>query len=135
MRTASTPWSCSISLRRENDASGNPLSSGPQDVPFGDALDDPYEVEARLRRAQVAILNPSISNMSTFLDMSDEDVAQAREHKPAGSKEQLAFSREAIVLDVTGPTLTDVSLVDLPVRRNILLLLVFLPMCSNWLSV
>lgn len=34
--------------------------------------------------------------------------------KPLGSTKQLAFSRNVVVLEITGPNVTDLTLVDLP---------------------
>jgi hypothetical protein len=51
------PWSCQITLRKEYDASNNPLSR-PEVVSFGPRINNPEDVELMLRRAQAAILCP-----------------------------------------------------------------------------
>ena len=64
-----------------------------------------------LRRAQAAILNPTIP-LSHFLD-ADIDTVRAGGVKVLGSK-PLAFSRNVICVDLAGPELVDLSFVDLP---------------------
>ena len=49
------PWRCIVSLRRHPDDEGGKLLT----IPFGEEITRPDEVEARLRKAQLAILNPS----------------------------------------------------------------------------
>ncbi|TRM58015.1 P-loop containing nucleoside triphosphate hydrolase protein [Schizophyllum amplum] len=89
-------WSCVVSLRiNENGQSRN--------VPFGDIILDPEEVEKRVRKAQKAILNPS-QPISDFLH-EDADLQIVNEER---------FSSNTICLQITGPSLTDLSFCDLP---------------------
>lgn len=54
-------WSCQIKLRREvNDSDGSPIVPSEPEFSFGDLITDPKDVEKMLRRAQLAILNPSV---------------------------------------------------------------------------
>jgi hypothetical protein len=64
------------------------------------------DVPALLRRAQLAVLNPTI-DPATFAQMSDE---QCRDYS---SRSSLRFTRNVVVLDVIGADV-DVTLVDLP---------------------
>jgi hypothetical protein len=77
---------------------------------FGPALYDPDVVEATIRRAQLAILNPSVQTSKTVA----YNLPQEEEKKPLEFTKQLAFSRNVIVLEIAGPTVTDLTLVDLP---------------------
>jgi len=74
-----------------------------QNIPFGLVIRDKKLVEERIRRAQRAILCPSV-NPETFLSGPDED---------SGSRE-LTFSKNCVSLEISGPELTDLSFCDLP---------------------
>ncbi|GAA6020454.1 hypothetical protein JCM10207_000005 [Rhodosporidiobolus poonsookiae] len=114
LRCVDTPWSCQISLRFERDADNKPVETV-REVPFGAALSDPTAVEAALRRAQLAILNPSVDDVQYFLGMSDGEVDQAKKGKSlAKSKRQLSFSTNLVCLDISGPSVVDLAFVDLP---------------------
>ncbi|KAL1714452.1 P-loop containing nucleoside triphosphate hydrolase protein [Schizophyllum commune] len=89
-------WSCVVSLRiTENGQARN--------IPFGDIILDPKDVEKRVRKAQKAILNPSQPVMA-FLN-EDADLKTVNEER---------FSSNTICLQITGPNLTDLSFCDLP---------------------
>jgi hypothetical protein len=77
---------------------------------FGPVITDPEEVEATIRRAQLAILNPSVP-LQQFVGyaLPAEEV-----DNPLGSTKQYAFSRNVIVLEISGADVTDLTLVDLP---------------------
>ncbi|GAA5887910.1 hypothetical protein JCM6882_000799 [Rhodosporidiobolus microsporus] len=114
MRHSSNDWSCKVSLRFETDKSGKPVESV-KEISFGDVLSDPKEVEAILRRAQLAILNPSVTDVAYFLGMNDEDVQRAKQgNKPSASAEQLTFSTNVVCVDVVGSAVTDLTCLDLP---------------------
>lgn len=118
-------WSCRISLRLEFSTQGQPL----QDVSeqrFGDIITDKNEVEVALRRAQLAILNPTVS-FGEILAMNEEQLK-----KGIPNHEPLLFSRNVVCVDLegavhsecfwsvffltgkTGPDLTDLYFVDVP---------------------
>ena len=103
-------WSCRISIRWEFDEDGERLDEV-SEVPFGKLITDKDDVEPMLRRAQAAILNPSIP-LSHFLE-ADMKTIRAGGVKVLGSK-PLAFSRNVICVDLAGPDLGDLSFVDLP---------------------
>ncbi|KZV84495.1 P-loop containing nucleoside triphosphate hydrolase protein [Exidia glandulosa HHB12029] len=94
---------CIVALRfieHEDGTAINPV----RNVPFGAVMLDKAEVEQRLRRAQLAILQPS-KNSNEYLDMSDDELSDV---------EQSGFSRNYISLQITGPDVPDLSFVDLP---------------------
>ncbi|KAH7099991.1 P-loop containing nucleoside triphosphate hydrolase protein [Auriculariales sp. MPI-PUGE-AT-0066] len=101
--TASEPWSCSVSLRFITDQYGAPLNPI-RNVPFGEVMTDKDEVESRLRRAQLAILDPH-SDHNKFLEIEDIESAV---------RAQNGFSHNYISLQISGPDVPDLSFVDLP---------------------
>ncbi|PRQ74643.1 P-loop containing nucleoside triphosphate hydrolase protein [Rhodotorula toruloides] len=108
LRSSPGEWTCRVFLRFETDVSGRPTESV-REVPFGDAVTSPDAVEAILRRAQLAILNPHDADeedfTSKYIGLSDEQVKGTKERPPPG---QLSFSRNLICIDVTGPV-TDLT--------------------------
>lgn len=82
------------------------------EVNFGPPIRKLDLVEATIRRAQLAILNPSVP-LQDFVGypLPEEGVDVPL---PLGSTKQLAFSRNVIVLEISGPNVTDLTLVDLP---------------------
>ena len=85
-----------------------------EEKPFGPLLKDPSELEDYLKRAQLAILNPLIEpNFFADLDLSTVGFVP-----PSGSRRQLQFSRNVVCLDLSGPDVTDLSFIDLPVRET-----------------
>lgn len=77
---------------------------------FGPEINDPEKVEITIRRAQLAILNPSV-DAAKFVDY---DIPDKEVERPLGSMKQMAFSRNVVVLEISGPEVTDLTLVDLP---------------------
>lgn len=70
-------------------------------IPFGDEITDPSEVELRIRRAQLAILNPS--------RMPEDFLCDTHE-----GPSELTFSRDLITVEISGPNVVDLSFYDLP---------------------
>lgn len=68
-------------------------------------------MELALRRAQAAILNPTIESHK-FLGMSAEQLRKGIQ----GSKPML-FSKNVVCVDLQGPDLTDLAFIDLPGKR------------------
>ncbi|KIO22289.1 hypothetical protein M407DRAFT_28165 [Tulasnella calospora MUT 4182] len=95
-------WSCSVMLRFEFDSGGNRLST-PREVSFGGPISDKADVTARLRRAQRAILRPSI-DANKFLDDSDLET----------NGTSLSFSKNYVCIHVQGPQVPDLTFYDLP---------------------
>lgn len=95
-------WSCKVMLRFEFDSDGNRLSTS-REVSFGAPISNKADVTARLRRAQRAILRPSI-NANKFLDDSDLET----------SGPELSFSKNYVCIHVQGPDVPDLTFYDLP---------------------
>lgn len=77
---------------------------------FTGPLTDPTKVEEFIRRAQLAILNPSVAPHQ-FLDC---ELPKNKGELPCNSVKQLEFSRNVVVLEISGPEVIDLTLVDLP---------------------
>ncbi|GAA6008899.1 hypothetical protein JCM11491_003826 [Sporobolomyces phaffii] len=106
-------WYCKISIRFETGEDGRPLEKIAE-TPFGVLIRDPENVEAALRRAQLAVLNPSVSP-ADWAKATDEDVKKAKEGLTVlGSKKQLSFSTNLVCIDIAGPEVTDLAFLDLP---------------------
>lgn len=103
------PWQCQVFLRRGTDAHDNKIAD--REEPFGPVLSDKTELEEILRRAQLAILNPSLA--SSFFEDFDTKSLKAGE-KPQGSTKQLAFSNDVVCIDLQSPDVADLSFIDLP---------------------
>lgn len=102
-------WRCQVLLRKETDENGNKVSA--KEIPFGPVLLDKTQLEEMLRRAQLAILNPSLPP-SFFEDFDTKSLKLGE--KPPGSIRQLAFSNNVVCLDLQAPEVTDLSFIDLP---------------------
>ena len=100
------PWQCQILLRRETDENGHRVPT--KEERFGPLLHDKTHLEEMIRRAQLAILNPSVPGkfFETFNTRSGTN-------HPELAK-QLAFSSNVVCLDLSGPDLPDLSFIDLP---------------------
>lgn len=106
-------WKCQVSLRIEfNDETGKRLPDVREKL-FGPIVTDPTLLEDVLRRAQLAIINPSVDH-TKFVDF---DVHRSGPNPPLGSAKQLQFSRNVVCLDLSGPDVTDLSFIDLPVSQ------------------
>ena len=90
-------------LRKTVDKGGQPLGVA-ENVAFGPVIMDKKDVEERIRRAQRAILNPSVGH-ELLLSGPDADL-------DGGS--ELSFSKNCVCLELSGPDLTDLSFCDLP---------------------
>ena len=98
--TQHNDWHCKVSLRIDHaDVSGRQLGV----FEFKDT-NSKEEVPHILRRAQLAILNPS-SPMSHFLTLDEEQCN--------GHVREVNFSRNTVVLEITGAEV-DVTFIDLP---------------------
>ncbi|KZT65429.1 hypothetical protein DAEQUDRAFT_814318 [Daedalea quercina L-15889] len=99
LRRSFDPWRCVVSLRLLTDKDGQAIPVQP--VTFGESIFNPADVAERIRRAQRAILNPS-REPSTFLNGGTEITPE------------LTFSKNCVSLEISGPDVIDLSLVDLP---------------------
>ncbi|CAE6434362.1 unnamed protein product [Rhizoctonia solani] len=95
------PWRGRVLLRMlpENDGDGDA-----KEIPFGDYMSDPKEMEVRIAQAQLAVLN-SGTDPSTFLAMDPTKV------KTKGGS---GFTNNSVVVDLAGDGLADLNFVDLP---------------------
>lgn len=104
-------WNCQVKLRREvNDETRLPALDQ-REILFGELITDPQDVEAMLRRAQLAILNPSVES-DKFVDL-DVDALEGAE-APLGSKKQYSFSENLVILEIKGPNVLNLTFIDLP---------------------
>ena len=99
-------WSCRIVLRFQFDAR-NRILDPMREVEFGETLYDKMEVERMLRRAQRAILRPTV-DADQFLD--DRDL-----HIPGHTPQ--TFSKNCVCIRVSGPNVPDLYFYDLPGMR------------------
>jgi hypothetical protein len=109
-----TSWQCQISLRIEYDDDTHKRLSKVKEVKFGTIITDPSLLEDVLRRAQLAILNPSV-DPELFVGYNVAKTSGVSSNQlPLGSTRQLQFSKNVVCLDLTGPDVTDLSFIDLP---------------------
>ncbi|KAF6746773.1 P-loop containing nucleoside triphosphate hydrolase protein [Ephemerocybe angulata] len=97
-----SPWQCKVTLRFTHDKNGQVLGQA-HNKDFGGIIYDKALVEERIRRAQRAILNPSLPS-SQFLDGDDADLDST----------ELTFSSNVVSLAISGPGVADLSFCDLP---------------------
>ena len=102
------PWRCKVSLRRDSDENGLPITDI-QEVQFGDIIHEAVDLEDRLRRAQKAILNPSIDYANFLFDEDRSDDVISLE-----DEQNLSFSSNVVCVDVWGPDVPDLTFIDLP---------------------
>jgi len=106
MSNSDERWRCDIFLRFKYDSENLPLIKGEtQDITFGDTLYTREDVQDRVRRAQLAILNP---------DLDNPDFPHSFLTSEPPPRSEMTFSRNTVVLRVSGPDIVDLSFVDLP---------------------
>ncbi|KAG1731844.1 P-loop containing nucleoside triphosphate hydrolase protein [Suillus paluster] len=97
-------WKCIVKLHITTGPSGQPCDV--TNVSFGPPITNKADVEDRIRRAQRAILNPSIDAQKFLYDSElDERTAEQAE---------LSFSKNSVSLEISGKDVADLSFVDLP---------------------
>ncbi|CAE6433884.1 unnamed protein product [Rhizoctonia solani] len=102
LKFSEEPWACTVHLRFLKDASGNDINPI-RNIQFGGIITRKADVEDRLRRAQLAILNPAVDS-ALFL----------RDPLPKTSITAVAFSENFVSVEISGPDVTDLSFCDLP---------------------
>ncbi|KAJ6557932.1 P-loop containing nucleoside triphosphate hydrolase protein [Mycena capillaripes] len=107
LSSSTSAWSCRISIRLEFDEFGRARQEI-EEYRFIDIITSKDEVEVALRRAQFAVLNPSVP-FGQILEMSPQDLKNG-----IPGKEPLLFSRNVVCVDLEGPDLTDLMFLDLP---------------------
>ncbi|KAK4705660.1 hypothetical protein P7C70_g541, partial [Phenoliferia sp. Uapishka_3] len=106
LQKSNDPWGCQVKLRFESDTFGKPLAAV-KEVVFGPRITGPELVEDILRKAQLAILNPSVADPARFVDL---DLATLQDGKPPlGSAQQLEFSPNLVCVDIKGSDVTDLA--------------------------
>jgi len=103
-------WQAQVSIRLTVDMYGA-LLQRPTITPFGGIITLTSDVEERIRRAQLAILNPSTTT-ERFLTVG----------LPFSETNELRFSKNSIILDISGPRVPDLAFVDLPGLKPAILL-------------
>ncbi|CAE6452553.1 unnamed protein product [Rhizoctonia solani] len=102
LKYSEDPWTCTVHLRFLKDASGNDINPI-RNVQFGSIITRKTDVEDRLRRAQLAILNPGV-----------DSALYLRDPVPRPSSAAVAFSENFVSVEISGPDVTDLSFCDLP---------------------
>jgi hypothetical protein len=111
-------WTARVVLRLEVDMNGKSIHSIVE-TPFGPTITDPILVEGILRRAQLAILNPSLAPQ-VLLDLDQASLARIKGgSSPSGSTKQLSFSTNVVCISIAGPQVADLTFLDLPVRASL----------------
>lgn len=139
LKHSSKPWNCQIRLRRKRDtdldgqhrsgldAEGKTHVRAREET-FGPLITNKSELELMIRRAQLAILNPTVP-VARFVEMSEQEL----ESGFAGNDGQLQFSQDVVCLDISGPDVTNLSFIDLPGILLYLLLNVLRSLISYFL--
>ncbi|KAJ7640281.1 P-loop containing nucleoside triphosphate hydrolase protein [Mycena polygramma] len=107
MSSSADTWSCRISLRLDYNSDGSKMETAVT-YAFGSTITNKNVVELWLRRAQAAILSPHLPH---------EDFWGKTEHElrnPPADPERLPFSKNAVLVLLCDPKITDLSFVDLP---------------------
>lgn len=110
LKHSSKPWNCQIRLRRKRDTdldgqhrSGLDAESKTnvraREETFGPLITNKSELELMIRRAQLAILNPTVP-VARFVEMSEQEL----ESGFAGNDGQLQFSQDVVCLTSLGRT-------------------------------
>jgi hypothetical protein len=81
------------------------LERHPTEIPFGPLITDKSDVEDRIRRAQLAILNPSKEPSGFLGPLGQID---------GGTKNEMSFSSDLVSVRISGKEMDDLSFVDLP---------------------
>ncbi|KAG2121234.1 P-loop containing nucleoside triphosphate hydrolase protein [Suillus clintonianus] len=95
-------WKCIVRLHITTGPSGQPCDV--INTPFGPPITNKADVEDRIKRAQRAILNPSVKAENFLLDLDDQTTDEA----------ELSFSKNSVSLEISGKDVADLSFVDLP---------------------
>ncbi|KAF8997228.1 P-loop containing nucleoside triphosphate hydrolase protein [Hymenopellis radicata] len=97
-------WRSQIYLRFEKSKTGNRLPNVLEQK-FGPTIYSKNELEDMLRRAQMAVLNPSTS-ATQFEATGFKDKSML--------ENEVSFSPNVVCVDVSGPDVPDLSFIDLP---------------------
>ncbi|TFK21928.1 hypothetical protein FA15DRAFT_597001 [Coprinopsis marcescibilis] len=100
---SNSKWRCDVSLQFNTDSKGQPLGQVRRET-FGPTIYDKAEVEDRIRRAQLAVLNPNRASKQ-FLEGDESELK---------FDDTLSFSQNFVSLKISGRGVADLSFVDLP---------------------
>ncbi|QRV96043.1 hypothetical protein RhiJN_24061 [Ceratobasidium sp. AG-Ba] len=98
---ADHPWAARVYLMKA-ESDGQDRSRWSNEVPFGDPVHDPDLLEVRISQAQQAALHPRV-DPSIFLNGG-----------PGPEQGGLSFTKNRVIVKVSGDQLADLSFVDLP---------------------
>ncbi|KAJ7485041.1 P-loop containing nucleoside triphosphate hydrolase protein [Mycena galericulata] len=106
LSSSAETWWCKISLRFDY----NGLGAKQETIThaFGPTITDRSSVELWLRRAQAAILHPHLPYQN-FCAKTEQEL-----RNPGLDDARLQFSKNAVLVELSDPLLTDLSFVDLP---------------------
>ena len=102
LSSSDKPWQAKVSIRLSVGKDGGPLDKTTIQR-FGEIITSKSEIEERIKRAQLAILNPT-TPADNFLTVD----------LPYALDNESRFSKNSIILDISGPDLNDLAFVDLP---------------------
>lgn len=110
MTETDTPWQCTIRLRFEFDDIQKQKLVQVKELQFGPVITNKDLVQDYVARAQLALLNPNKKH-TEFLPADDKDKVDA-----AGdaARALVGFTRNVVCVDVRGPGVSNLSLIDLP---------------------
>ncbi|KAG7091488.1 hypothetical protein E1B28_010519 [Marasmius oreades] len=97
-------WKCIVSLRTLYDPQTGQLLGQAKNEVFGEPIYNKFKVEERIRKAQIAILNPMIDRAKILVA---EDVG-------GNTVSSKPFSANCVALEISGPDVADLSFCDLP---------------------
>ncbi|KAG9102361.1 hypothetical protein FS749_004147 [Ceratobasidium sp. UAMH 11750] len=100
LKHSDTEWTANVLLRFESGKDG--YTGSTKELKFGATMTSRDEVQERIRRAQLAILNPTIDSLS-FLTSDENAQYQSR-----------SFSQNCVIVELSGKQLSDLNFVDLP---------------------
>ncbi|CAE6498607.1 unnamed protein product [Rhizoctonia solani] len=101
LKRSEQAWEAIVYLRFESGKSG--YAGKTKEIQFGPQMTNRMEVQERIRRAQLAILNPTIEP-SNFLDAEEN----------ASYPSSRSFSQNCVIVALSGNELSDLNFVDLP---------------------
>jgi hypothetical protein len=105
---SSSEWSCQVSLRKEYATNDEKLIR-PEETKFGKLITHPNNVEIAARRAQKALLNPD-NKPEDYFEWDFESLS----YEDDAAKNALKFTKNVVCLEIKGPNVPNLSLIDLP---------------------
>ncbi|GAB1525582.1 hypothetical protein RhiTH_008745 [Rhizoctonia solani] len=101
LKRSEQAWEATVYLRFESGKSG--YTGRTKETQFGSQMTDRSDVQERIRRAQLAILNPTIEP-SEFLNAESDALYPSSR----------SFSQNCVIVVLSGNELSDLNFVDLP---------------------